>query len=344
MTDDRSYDLEIPPGHRSGFVAVIGRPNVGKSTLINRLVGQKVAIVSSKPQTTRSRILAILTREDVQIIFVDTPGLHRPRHKLGEVLVAVATRAIPDADVVMFVVDVSAMPGDEDRMIAGLIREQAQAPVVLVLNKMDLLPPEKVKPHTEAYWDLCRDLLPSSVGEPSSPLPSPKVGRGRGLGVGEGWMMTTATKGENLDKLLELVVGAMPEGPPYYPGDQVTDQTEREIAAELIREQVLRHTRQEVPHAVAVVVEEFKERENARTPGARVVYIAANIFVEKDSQKGIIIGKKGQMLREIGSAARREIERMVSGRVYLDLWVKVRKDWRRDGAELRRMGYDAGGL
>jgi GTP-binding protein Era len=335
---DGKLTVAVPLGHRSGFVAVIGRPNVGKSTLINRLVGQKVAIVSPKPQTTRSRILAILTREDAQVIFVDTPGLHRPHHKLGKAMVATATRAIPDADVVMFVVDVSAMPGDEDRMIAGLIREQAQAPVVLVLNKMDLLPPEKVKPHTEAYWDLCRDLLPSSVGEPSSPLPSPKVGRGRGLGVGEGWMMTTATKGENLDKLLELVVGALPEGPSYYPGDQVTDQTEREIAAELIREQVLRHTRQEVPHAVAVVVEEFKEREGG------AVYIAANIFVEKNSQKGIIIGKKGQMLREIGSAARREIERMVSGRVYLDLWVKVRKDWRRDGAELRRMGYDAGGL
>jgi GTP-binding protein Era len=311
-----------PPDHKSGFVAVIGRPSVGKSTLINRLVGQKVAIVSSKPQTTRSRILAILTREDAQVVFVDTPGLHRPRHKLGEALVAVATRAIPDADAVMFVVDVSTMPGDEDRMIAGLIREQAQASVILALNKMDLLPPEKVKRHTEAYWELCRDFLPPPVGE----------------GKDGGWMMTTATKGENLDKLLELIIGMLPGGPPYYPSDQVTDQTEREIAAELIREQVLRHTRQEVPHTVAVVVEEFKEREGG------AVYIAANIFVEKDSQKGIIIGKKGRMLREIGSAARQEIERMVSSQIYLDLWVKVCKDWRRDEAKLRRMGYDAGGL
>jgi GTP-binding protein Era len=321
VTEVEWHDLETPPDHKSGFVAVIGRPNVGKSTLINRLVGQKVAIVSPKPQTTRSRILGILTREDVQVIFVDTPGLHRPRHKLGQAMVATATRAIPDADVVLFVVDVSVQPTDEDRMIAGLIRQHTQAPVILALNKMDLLPAEKVKPHTEAYWELCHDLLPPPVGE----------------GRGGGWMMTIATQGVNLDKLLGHVIAALPEGPRYYPGNQVTDQTEREIAAELIREQVLRHTRQEIPHAVAVVVEEFKERETG------VVYVAANIFVEKDSQKGIVIGRRGQMLRQIGSAARREIERMTGGRVYLDLWVKVRKGWRRDERELRRLGYDLRG-
>jgi GTPase len=312
----------VPPGHKSGFVAVIGRPNVGKSTLINRLVGQKVAIVSPKPQTTRSRILAILTREDAQIIFVDTPGLHRPHHRLGEAMVATATRAIPDADVVLFMVDVSVPPTREDRMIAELIEQQTSAPVILVLNKMDLLPAEKVEPHTQAYWALCRSLLPPPEGE---------------AGRGGGWMMTRATAGANLDKLLELIVDTLPEGPPYYPRDQVTDQAEREIAAELVREQVLRHTRQEIPHSVAVVVEEFKEREND------VVYISANIFVEKQSQKGIIIGKGGQMLRKIGAAARGEIERMTGCRVYLDLWVKVRKDWRQDEEELRRLGYDARG-
>jgi GTP-binding protein Era len=222
--------------------------------------------------------------------------------------VATATQAVPDADVVLFMVDVSSSPNSADRMIADLIREQAKAPVILVLNKMDLLPADKVKPHTEAYWDLVPDR--------------------------RAWMMTTATKGENLDKLLDLIVDSLPEGPPYYPGDQVTDQTERDIAAELIREQVLRHTRQEVPHAVAVVVEEFKEQESG------VFFISANVFVEKRSQKGIIIGRKGQMLREIGSVARQEIERMVGGRVYLDLWVKVRKDWRQDETELRRLGYD----
>jgi GTP-binding protein Era len=308
VTEAGLYDAEHPSDHRSGFVAVIGRPNVGKSTLINHLVGQKVAIVSPKPQTTRHRILGILTREDVQVIFVDTPGLHRPRHKLGKAMVATATHAIPDADLVLFVVDVSGFPNSEDRMIADLIQNQTKAPVALVLNKMDLLPADRVKPHTEAYWDLVPDH--------------------------RAWMMTTATKGENLGKLLDLIVEALPEGPPYYPGDQVTDQTERDIAAELIREQVLRHTRQEVPHAVAVVVEEFKEQESD------AFFIAANIFVEKATQKGIIIGRKGQMLRTIGSAARQEIERMVGGRIYLDLWVKVRKDWRRDETELRRLGYD----
>jgi GTP-binding protein Era len=312
MNEVHSYDLDAaPPGHRSGFVAVIGRPNVGKSTLMNRIVGQKVAIVSPKPQTTRSRIIGILTREEVQVIFVDTPGLHRPRHELGRAMVATATRSIPDADVVLFMVDVSVPPTDEDRMIAGLIREHTEAPVILVLNKMDLLPAEKVKPHTEAYWEL--------------------------VPYRHEWMMTVATQGVNLDKLLDQIVGALPEGPRYYPGDQVTDQTERQIAAELVREQVLRFIRQEVPHAVAVVVEEFKEREGG------AIYVAATVFVEKESQKGIVIGRGGRMLRKIGSAARPEIERMTGGRVFLDLWVKVRKGWRRDERELRRLGYDSGG-
>jgi GTP-binding protein Era len=311
MSNNQLFTLDmIPEGHKSGFVAVIGRPNVGKSTLVNRLVGQKVAIVSPKPQTTRSRILGILTRERAQVIFVDTPGLHRPRHKLGQAMVAAAIGAMPDADVVLFMTDLSVLPTAEDRMIGDMIQKQTESPVILVLNKMDLLSADKVKQHTEAYWELAP--------------------------YHQEWMMTTATKGENLDKLLDLVVAALPEGPRYYPGDQVTDQTEREIAAELVREQVLRHTRQEVPHSVAVVVEEFKEREND------VIYVGANVFVEKDSQKGIIIGRKGQMLRTIGSAARQEIERMTGGRVYLDLWVKVRKAWRRDERELRRLGYGEG--
>ncbi|HDQ70973.1 MAG TPA: GTPase Era [Chloroflexi bacterium] len=296
-----------PPGYKSGFVAVIGRPNVGKSTLVNQAVGQKVAIVSHKPQTTRSRILGIVTREDVQIIFVDTPGIHRPRHELGQLMVAVAADAIPDSDVLLFMVDVSTLPTKEDRMIADLLQQHTDAPVILVLNKMDLLSPELVKPHTEAYWD----LLPHHYA----------------------WMMTTATSGENLDKLLDLLVDALPEGPRYYPGDQVTDQAERMIAGELVREQVLRYVHQEVPHGVAVVVEEFKEREQG------VIYIAANVFVEKGSHKGILIGKKGQMLRQIGAAARQEIERMTGGKIYLDLWVKVSKDWRQNENQVRRMGY-----
>ena len=311
MTENKLYSLdEIPPGHKSGFVAVIGRPNVGKSTLMNRFVGQKVAIVSPKPQTTRSRILGILTREDknVQIIFVDTPGLHRPRHKLGQAMVAASTSAIPDADVVLFIVDVSVPPTKEDQRVAKLIQTHTQTPVILVLNKMDLLSPQEVEPHTEAYWELAPYY--------------------------HEWMMTIATEGENLDELLDLIIAALPEGPRYYPGDQVTDQTERMIAAELVREQVLRYIRQEVPHAVAVVIEEFKEREHNAT------YIAADIFVEKDSQKGILIGKGGEMLRRIGTSARREIERMTNSRVYLDLWVKVCEKWRQDEKGLRRLGYD----
>jgi len=199
-------------------------------------------------------------------------------------------------------------PTNEYRMIAQLIQKQTQSPVILVLNKMDLLPAADVKPHTEAYWELA---------------PYHKE-----------WMMTTATAGVNLEKLLALVIATLPEGPRFYPGDQVTDQTERQIAAELIREQVLRATHQEVPHAVAVVVEQYKERESG------AIYVAGSVFVERDSQKGIIIGRRGQMLRQIGSAARREIERMTNGRVYLDLHVKVRKSWRRDASELRRLGYD----
>jgi GTP-binding protein Era len=305
------FDLDdIPPGHRSGFVALIGRPNVGKSTLMNSLLGQKVAIVSPRPQTTRNRILGIMTRPEYQIIFVDTPGIHRPRHELGRYMVATAQGAIPDADVILFMVDVSVSPTREDQDVAGLITARASdAPVVLVMNKMDRLKPENVAAHCEAYW---------------------------GLGQGEwyqDWMMTTATTGDNLDKLLECVVAALPQGPRYYPGDQITDQTEREIAAELIREQVLRYTRQEVPHSVAVVVEDFKARSETLT------YVGANVFVERSSQKGIVIGRKGQMLRKIGAAARPQIERLTGTQVYLELWVKVGEGWRKDERWLRRLGY-----
>jgi GTP-binding protein Era len=299
----------VPEGHKSGFVAVIGRPNVGKSTLMNRFVGEKVAIVSSKPQTTRTRILGILTRPNVQVIFVDTPGIHRPLHRLGEIMVSTATNVIPDADVVLFMVDVSVLPGEEDRMIADILEKQTNAPVILVLNKMDHLPPEKVERHTKAYWDLAP--------------------------FHDEWMMTVATEGVNLGKLLERVIALLPKGPRYYPRDYITDQTEREIVAELVREQILRRTYHEVPHSIAVVVEEYKEREQD------VTYIAANVFVEKESQKGIIIGRRGQMIRQIGSDARRAIERMIGGKVYLDLWVKVRKGWREDDRELRWLGFES---
>lgn len=297
----------VPEDHRSGFVAVIGRPNVGKSTLMNRLVGEKVAIVSSKPQTTRSRILGILTRGMFQVVFVDTPGIHRPFHRLGKIMVDTATNVIPDADVVLFMVDVSVKPKEEDRMIARILEQQTDAPVILVLNKMDRLPPEEVQAHAEEYWDLAP--------------------------FHDDWMMTIATEGTNLEALLKKVVDVLPEGPRYYPREYITDQTEREIVAELIREQVLRHTYHEVPHSVAVVVEEFKEREQGLT------YIGANVFVERQSQKGIIIGRGGTMIRRIGSDAREAVERLIGGKVYLDLWVKVREGWREDERELRRLGF-----
>jgi GTP-binding protein Era len=299
-------DDELPPDHRSGFVAVIGKPNVGKSTLINAWLGEKVAIVSPKPQTTRHRLRGILTRPDAQIIFVDTPGIHRPRHKLGEFMVETAAKSIPDADVILFMVDVSERPTAEDERIAQLIEERGQAPIVLALNKADLLLPKKVQSHSNAYFELVRH---------------------------DEWMMVSATRGDNRNKLLDIVVARLPRGPRYYPSDQLTDQNMRFLAAELIREQVLRFVHQEVPHAVAVVVEEWKQRREDLT------YIGANIFVEKDSQKGIIIGEGGRMLKRIGRAAREEIERLVGNRVYLELWVKVRSKWRRDEQELRRLGY-----
>ena len=297
---------ELPPDHRSGFVCVVGRPNVGKSTLINTYVGQKVAIVSEKPQTTRNRIRGILTTADVQIVFVDTPGIHEPLHRLGEYMVKTAQQAVPDADVVLFMVDVSVPPTEEDRIAARFLADKCRSPLILVLNKMDQLPPHRVERHSEAYL---------------------------ALGRFDDWMMTCATRGDNLDKLLAMVITRLPLGPRYYPEGQVTDLTERFIAAELVREQVLRLLHQEVPHAVAVVVEQFKERR----PG--LVYIAATVYVEKDSQKGIVIGAKGTMLKQIGVAARGEIERMLNTKVFLELWVKVRRKWRRDDVALRRVGY-----
>jgi GTP-binding protein Era len=304
---------DLPADHRSGFVAVVGRPNVGKSTLMNAYLGQKIAIVSQKPQTTRNRLLGILTLErdrgdlaDAQLIFVDTPGIHQPLHKLGEYMVETAVRAIPDADVVLFLVDVSRLPNDEDRQIADIIREQCRVPVLLALNKVDLLSPDMVTSHLEAY---------------------------QALGQFDGWFTISARHGDNLDLLLAETVERLPHGPRFYPEEQVTDQQLRFMASELVREQVLRHLRQEVPHSVAVVVQDFKERSEDLT------YISANVFVERDTQKAIILGHRGAMIKRIGRDARREIEELLGTRVYLELWVKVKKKWRKDEQELRRLGY-----
>jgi len=299
----------LPEGHRSGFVALIGRPNVGKSTLVNALVGKKVTIVSSKPQTTRSRIRGILTAPEYQMIFVDTPGIHeRPLRRLNKIMIQEAVDAIPDADVILFVVDVSVKPRREDRMIARLLQEKARhRPVIFALNKMDRLPVERARELIEAYWA----ILP----EHADSIP------------------VSALKGTNVTLLRDHILQFVPEGPRYYPGDQVTDQTERQIAAELIREALFRYTREEVPHSVAVLVEEFTQRKSG------TLYVAATIWVERASQKAIVIGKRGERLKQIGVVARGELERFIGGRVYLDLWVKVKPDWRDHAARLRELGY-----
>ena len=300
----RSDDLQR--GHRSGFVAVVGRPNVGKSTLINRLVGQKVAIVSSKPQTTRNRLLGILTLEHAQVIFLDTPGIHAPKHRLGEAMVDTATSALADADVVLWVVDLSAEPAEEDQRVAVLLREARPARLLLALNKADRLAarltPERIASFTA--------LAPGAVA-----------------------LAISAIRGDNLERLQELIVARLPFGPAFYPEDEFTDQQERFMAAELIREQVLRNLRDEVPHAVAVLVNEFKPRSDDLT------YIAATVFVERDSQKAILLGAGGTMIKRIGQAARLSIEQLLGTQAYLELWVKVRPRWRTRDEELRRLGY-----
>ncbi len=288
---------------RSGFVAVVGRPNVGKSTLINRYVGQKVAIVSPKPQTTRRRLLGIVTTSEAQVIFVDTPGLTRPHHRLDERMMETVRRAIPDADVTLFLVDLSVSPARDDRQLAELLRDHPA--VILALNKSDLVSGERREEAAKPYRDLATFSEEAFV---------------------------SALEGDGTEALMKWVVAHLPLGPQYYPSDQVTDKMEREIAAELIREQILLHTHQEVPHAVAVEVDEFLEDEDP-------IYISAVIYVEKDSQKGIIIGRKGALLRQIGEAARARIEAMMGADVYLDLWVKVEPRWRRREDALRRLGY-----
>lgn len=291
-------------GFKSGFVTVIGRPNAGKSTLLNQLLGQKVLIMSDKPQTTRNKIRCILTEERGQVIFLDTPGIHKPKHKLGEYMVDSALESIREVDLVLYMVDVTAEFGKGEEYILENLKT-VKTPCILLLNKIDLIEKDKL-------LKLIKDF--SALKDFLAIIP------------------ISAKTGENKDDVLKVIFNQMSEGPMYYPEDEVTDQPERFIMAELVREKVLQLTRDEVPHSIAVLVETVEEK---RT----LVKVRAVIVVERDSQKGIIIGQGGSLLKEIGRLARQDIETLLGSKVFLELFVKVEKDWRNRGTSLREFGY-----
>lgn len=293
---------------RSGYIAIIGRPNVGKSTLVNALLGQKIAAVSPKPQTTRKRQLGILTADSYQLVFVDTPGMHMAKHKLGQFLNQEAQESLEGVDAILWLVDAAVKPTEEDKQIGSLLGSTPRRiPLVLAANKIDLVPAEALRARLEAYQAATKK-------------------EARTISI-------SAAQNQNLDELIELLVSLSPFREPEFEPDQLTDSWERDIAADLIREACLMNLRDEVPHGVGVRVDEFTERENG------MLYIAATIFVERTSQKGILIGEGGRMMKTIGSAARKEIEEMGGRPAYLELRVKVLKDWRNDENSMMRLGY-----
>jgi GTP-binding protein Era len=290
---------------KSGFVAIIGRPNVGKSTLMNQIIGQKIAIMSDKPQTTRNKIQGVYTSEKGQIVFIDTPGIHKPTSKLGDYMMKVAQSTLGEVDTILFLVDVVDGIGGGDRFIIERLKS-VTTPVILVLNKIDQIHPEQLLPIIVSYKDLYNfaQIVPIS-----------------------------ALSGNNVTTLLEQVVQYLPEGPQYYPADQVTDHPEQFVCAELIREKILQLTREEIPHSIAVQIEAMSTEDNG------LVRISAVIYVERDSQKGIVIGKQGSLLKEIGQKARQDIEALLGSKTFLELWVKVKKDWRNQDRVLRDLGF-----
>jgi GTP-binding protein Era len=308
MSDlDTVFEDKLPEDHRSGVIAVVGRPNVGKSTLINRILGQKIAAVSPKPQTTRRRQLGIYTTDRAQILFVDTPGLHAPQHKLGEYMVKNAEGAFRDADLILLLLDVSHPPEAGDRHLAETVaRLRGNTPVILALNKVDQLS-EKYREH--------------NIGEHSALIPHEKH------------YLISALNGAGVDEMMNDFIERLPQGPRYFPTDQLSEVNMRFIAAEIVREKVMLHTEQEVPHSVAVVVDSYRERSD------KLHYISATIYVERESQKGIIIGKGGEMIKTIGSEARADLREMLGSEVFLELHVKVLKNWRSDEKLMQRLGY-----
>jgi GTPase len=299
--------LDDAPIFRAGYVAVIGRPNVGKSTFINGLLGQKIAAVSPRPQTTRRRQLGILSLDQAQVVFVDTPGIHTPHHKLGEYMNEVAEQALEDADLILWLVDASALPTEEDWMIskrlAGL---KHHPPIVLGLNKIDQMNPDSFDARVATYLELA---------------PKARI------------QLFSAVSGAGRDELLQAIVAALPQGEPFFAEDEVTDLYEKEIALDLIREAALNLLQEEVPHCVAVRIDEYTDRSED------LAYIAATLFVERESQKGIVIGKGGEMIKKISSAARQSIVQMSGRQVFLELRVKVSANWRNNPGELQRLGY-----
>lgn len=290
---------------KSGFIAIIGRPNVGKSTLMNEVIGQKIAIMSDKPQTTRHKIQGVLTEEDAQLIFIDTPGIHKPKHKLGDFMVNVAENALNEVDAILFIINADEGYGKGDQYILDRL-QKVNSPVFLIINKIDLVHPDTLFPLIDQYKEKYDfdEIIPIS-----------------------------ALQGNNINRLLEVLKGYLPEGPQYYPSDQITDHPERFLMGELIREKVLELTREEIPHSIAVVMENIEKRESGR------LFIQATIITERKTQKGILIGKQGNMLKKIGEKARKDIESLLGTKIFLDLWVKVKKDWRNRQQHLQEYGF-----
>ncbi|MBF2757129.1 GTPase Era [Staphylococcus sp. GDY8P57P] len=291
--------------HKSGFVSIIGRPNVGKSTFMNRVIGHKIAIMSDKAQTTRNKIQGVMTRDDAQIIFLDTPGIHKPKHKLGDYMMRVAKNTLSEIDAIMFMVNVNEEIGRGDEYIMEMLKN-VKTPVFLVLNKIDLVHPDALMPKIEQYQQYMdfTEIVPIS-----------------------------ALEGLNVDHFIDVLKRYLPEGPKYYPDDQISDHPEQFVVSEIIREKILHLTSEEIPHAIGVNVDRMIKESEER------VRVEATIFVERDSQKGIVIGKGGKKLKEVGKRARHDIEMLLGSEVYLELWVKVQKDWRNKVNFIRQMGY-----